>query len=98
MRVIILRIKSYYIANQDKVVLAQETYTYINGKEQKTPKQAHTNMLYRFLTQLQKQFNGESIVFLKNDDGEIKHLLGKQNNINLTSHIMQKLTSNWSQP
>lgn len=33
MGVIILRIKSYYIANQDKVVLAQETYTYINGEE-----------------------------------------------------------------
>lgn len=33
MGVIILRIKSCYIANQDKVVLAEETYTYINGEE-----------------------------------------------------------------
>lgn len=38
MGVIILRIKSYYIANQDKVVLAEETYTFINGEEWRTPK------------------------------------------------------------
>lgn len=71
-----------YSSQDDMVLVKEQTHRII---KQRASKQTHKNIVNRFLTKDQKQFNGENIVFSSNSAGTIRQILEskkKENTLN----------------